>query len=348
MATYETASTLQDVADRMVASQELEPGYGWNYTALETAARGGIGRRPRRLDHHGVRRAVDLRGRGAGHALRDRPDEDARRRHRGRRVRRRRSSATSPTSGPTVGRSLAQSLGFGATPDYDFYMTDLGDAGRRDRRTRRRRGEADAVDRGDRRRRPQQDRRSRRPGARAGMAIYFPPQQAAFNAEYTASTAAAHLDRVPEQLLRRPARPAAGRPSSRPPQAQSQFANGGFVIGQQVVSDINQITDVYISYGYVECGRHRHPDRRRGREHRLRRLRDRILRHLPAVDRRRLERDVVLQLVRRSTRSRTSPRSASRSRTSPPASDTRIAGVPADELRAEHRHDPLRDVLRPG
>ncbi len=41
MATYETASTLQDVADRMLASQELEPGYGWNYTALETAARGG-------------------------------------------------------------------------------------------------------------------------------------------------------------------------------------------------------------------------------------------------------------------------------------------------------------------
>ena len=41
MATYETASTLQTLADRMVASQELEPGYGWDYTALETAARGG-------------------------------------------------------------------------------------------------------------------------------------------------------------------------------------------------------------------------------------------------------------------------------------------------------------------
>ena len=34
MATYETASTLQDVANLMVASQELEPGYGWDYTSL--------------------------------------------------------------------------------------------------------------------------------------------------------------------------------------------------------------------------------------------------------------------------------------------------------------------------
>ena len=43
-----------------------------------------------------------------------------------------------------------------------------------------------------------------------------------------------------------------GTPEFASTTAQSQFANGGFVIGQQVVSDINQVTDVYISYGYVE------------------------------------------------------------------------------------------------
>ncbi|TKJ18108.1 hypothetical protein A6V29_12265 [Blastococcus sp. CCUG 61487] len=38
MATYETASTLAPVADRMIASQELEPGHGWDYGAFEVAA----------------------------------------------------------------------------------------------------------------------------------------------------------------------------------------------------------------------------------------------------------------------------------------------------------------------
>ncbi|MGY1752060.1 clostripain-related cysteine peptidase [Blastococcus sp. SYSU D01042] len=38
MATYETASTLAPVADRMIASQELEPGHGWDYGAFQVAA----------------------------------------------------------------------------------------------------------------------------------------------------------------------------------------------------------------------------------------------------------------------------------------------------------------------
>ncbi len=38
MATYETASMLAPVADRMVASQELEPGHGWDYGAFQLAA----------------------------------------------------------------------------------------------------------------------------------------------------------------------------------------------------------------------------------------------------------------------------------------------------------------------
>ena len=37
MATFEVASTMAAHADRMVASQELEPGHGWDYTSLEAA-----------------------------------------------------------------------------------------------------------------------------------------------------------------------------------------------------------------------------------------------------------------------------------------------------------------------
>lgn len=35
MSTYEVASTLAPLADRMIASQELEPGHGWDYASLE-------------------------------------------------------------------------------------------------------------------------------------------------------------------------------------------------------------------------------------------------------------------------------------------------------------------------
>jgi hypothetical protein len=38
MATYEVASNLAPVADRMVASEELEPGHGWDYGALQEVA----------------------------------------------------------------------------------------------------------------------------------------------------------------------------------------------------------------------------------------------------------------------------------------------------------------------
>src|SRR3546814_6103863 len=38
MATYEVASVLAPHADRMLASQELEPGHGWNYASLQVIA----------------------------------------------------------------------------------------------------------------------------------------------------------------------------------------------------------------------------------------------------------------------------------------------------------------------
>jgi len=41
MATYEVASTLAPVADRLLASEELEPDHGWNYEALTTVVHNG-------------------------------------------------------------------------------------------------------------------------------------------------------------------------------------------------------------------------------------------------------------------------------------------------------------------
>ncbi|SFL33017.1 clostripain-related cysteine peptidase [Geodermatophilus ruber] len=38
MATYETASAMAPLADRMIASQELEPGHGWDYGAFQVLA----------------------------------------------------------------------------------------------------------------------------------------------------------------------------------------------------------------------------------------------------------------------------------------------------------------------
>ncbi|HEX7834526.1 MAG TPA: clostripain-related cysteine peptidase, partial [Pseudolysinimonas sp.] len=250
MATYETASTMQDVADRMVASQELEPGYGWNYTALETAARGGTvdeladaiitafgeqstqqGEAQVTLSETDLTKMADVDAAVSAfaQALIDRVDG----------------------IGPTVGRSLAENLGFGSTPDYDFYMTDLAmlagqisvDA-------------TDVADEADALTKAINDAVINKVDGQAtrgatGMAIYFPPQADAFSDKYTEVDAASHWTDFLKTYY------TAGQASSEKPkfssgQAQSDFANGGFVIGQQVTSDLNQITDVYISYGYVE------------------------------------------------------------------------------------------------
>ncbi len=85
----------------------------------------------------------------------------------------------------------------------------------------------------------------------SGMAIYFPPQEAAFTADYDQVDAASHWTEFLKTYYA-DGQATGGTPEFASATAQSQFHNGGFVIGQQVVSDINQVTDVYVSYGYVE------------------------------------------------------------------------------------------------
>jgi hypothetical protein len=250
MATYETASTLQDVADRMVASQELEPGYGWNYTALETAARGGT------VDDlaASIITAFDEQSTSEGEAqvtlsetdLTKMADVDTAVDAFAQAL-----SGNVADAGPTVGRSLADTLGFGATPDYNFYMTDLGllaeqiSAGASSVAT-----EADAVTQAVAAAVINKIDGQATRGA-TGMAIYFPPQQAVYNTDYDGVGAAENWTEFLKTYYA-DGQASGGTPEFASAEALSEFANGGFVIGQQVVSDINQITDVYITYGYVE------------------------------------------------------------------------------------------------
>ena len=128
MATFEVASTMAPHADRLVASQELEPGHGWDYTALETAYRGGsvddvssaiIDGFANQALASGTENeitlasidltnfaAVDTAVSAFATALTERVSDVA----------------------PTVGRTLASTLGFGSNPDprYDVNMKDLG------------------------------------------------------------------------------------------------------------------------------------------------------------------------------------------------------------------------------
>jgi hypothetical protein len=128
MATFEVASTMAAHADRLVASQELEPGHGWDYTALEAAYRGAS------VDELGSAiiegfnnqaiasetqneitlslidltnfAVVDEAVSAFAEALTQRVADVA----------------------PAVGRTLAETLGFGSNPDprYDTHMKDLG------------------------------------------------------------------------------------------------------------------------------------------------------------------------------------------------------------------------------
>jgi hypothetical protein len=155
-------------------------------------------------------------------------------------------SADAADLAPQIGRALTQNLGFGATPDYNFYMTDLGTLASRLGGT----GDAvasaiddvviDSID-------GQVTR-----GA-SGMAIYFPPTQGVYKDRY------AEVPTAQNWIAFLNAYYAAGQASGGTPEfvsqsAQSGFQNGGFVVAQQLATDPNQVTDQYVVYGYVEDG----------------------------------------------------------------------------------------------
>jgi len=245
MATYETASTMQTLADRMVASQELEPGYGWDYTALETAARGGS------VDElaASILKAYDEQSLSEGESQVTLAEIDLTKMPAVDEAVDAFTSAVGPEladNSADVGRALSNSLSFGATPDYNFYMTDLGQLSSQiggagddlaaaidDAIVAKVEGQATT-------------------GA-SGMAIYFPPSQGGFNDEYTTVEAAGGWTDFLNAYY------AAGQASGGDlafvdGTLESGFNDNGFIVAQQVAVPANQITDVNVYYGYQEGG----------------------------------------------------------------------------------------------
>ena len=122
------ASALAPLADRMLASQELEPGHGWDYSALEVAARGATDdelggalidgfeaqAQEQETDANITLSLVDLtRMSDVDDALATLTDRLVER-----------VAGVSPV----IGRTLASTLGFGTSPDpdQDSFMSDLG------------------------------------------------------------------------------------------------------------------------------------------------------------------------------------------------------------------------------
>nr|WP_281381888.1 clostripain-related cysteine peptidase [Conyzicola lurida] len=127
MATYEVASALAPLADRMLASQELEPGHGWDYASLQPAAEGadvdelgssliaGFEAQAQAEDTQSeiTLSLVDLtRMTAVDDALATLTSQLVDR---------------AASVSPVVGRTLASTLGFGKSPDpeQDSSMTDL-------------------------------------------------------------------------------------------------------------------------------------------------------------------------------------------------------------------------------
>ncbi|MGE3194610.1 MAG: clostripain-related cysteine peptidase [Microbacteriaceae bacterium] len=245
MATYETASTLQTLADRMVSSQELEPGYGWDYTALETAARGGsvddlaasiitaFGEQSLAEGEAQITlSSIDLTKFAAVDTALDEF-----------------TAAVTPNleaSSADIGRALTNSLSFGSTPDYNFFMTDLGQLA-----SQLGGPGADLAAAIDDAVITTVDGQATR-GA-SGLAIYFPPSQNAFNPKYTAVEAASGWTDFLNAYYAA-GQATAGDLAFVPGTLVSGFNQNGFIVAQQVATPANQITDVSVYYGYVEGG----------------------------------------------------------------------------------------------
>lgn len=130
MASYEVASVMSEHADLMIASQELEPGHGWNYAALEALAQNPdstatelgqtiIDGFAAQAEEAGTNEDITL-------SLVDltKMDElEAQLRNLAEPL-----MADPAVSAPTLGRAQADALKFGANPDpsIDSYHVDLG------------------------------------------------------------------------------------------------------------------------------------------------------------------------------------------------------------------------------
>lgn len=245
MATYETASTLQTLADRMVASQELEPGYGWDYTSLEAAARGGS------VDDlaASIIKAYDEQSLSEGEAEVTLSEIDLTKFAAVDTALDAFTEAVTPdldANSSDIGRALTNSLSFGRTPDYDFFMTDLGQLS-----SQLGGPGADLAAAIEDVIVTKVDGQATR-GA-SGLAIYFPPSQNAFNPDYTDVEAASGWTDFLNAYYDA-GQAAGGDLAFVDGTLFADFTENGFIVAQQVATPANQITDVNVYYGYVEGG----------------------------------------------------------------------------------------------
>lgn len=255
MATYEVASTLAPHADRLLASQELEPGHGWDYAAFDAAFLGadvdGLGSSiiegfrnqsvQEQTENEITLSLIDLTKMPAvdeavgafADALTERVDGIA----------------------PTVGRTLAQTLGFGTNPDprYDTHMKDLGilaaeigvDA-------------LDVADEADAVVRAVNDTVVDKVDGQAtrgatGMSIYFPPQDAYYRPGYDeVAQASGWADFLTAYYTAGSEIPVENLPDFVTNDATIELADGGvYISGQFGAQSEQNIADVYIQYGIV-------------------------------------------------------------------------------------------------
>ena len=186
MATYEVASTLAPRANLLLASQDLEPGHGWDYAALATASEPVDGPTLGRALLNGFAAQAAVEGNKESITLslvdlaRMPAVDEALEKFSAALVQRGAAVA------PIVGVTLASTLGFGrsADPSQDRHMTDLGIlAGEIGVKALDVSDAADALVRAINGAVLDKVDGLATLGA-TGLAIYFPPRQDYFAAEY--------------------------------------------------------------------------------------------------------------------------------------------------------------------
>ena len=260
MATYEVASAMAPFADRMVASEELEPGHGWDYTSLQSV-HDREGATPDELgevlvdsfqshaEDNGTEAAItlsliDLTKMAAvdeavsafGSAL----------------------GASSQTVAPVVGRELSDNLGFGKSPDpsQDKWSTDLGLlAAKVGEDAPDVAGQAEAVVQAVDEAVLHNVTGPATEGA-SGMAIYFPPQPELVDPAYaTVSSAGAWNAFLASYFGQGAAIPAEQIPQATDAEGDAEvfFDEDGLnIAGTFNTASLENITDVVIDYGLVE------------------------------------------------------------------------------------------------
>ncbi|WP_241982042.1 clostripain-related cysteine peptidase [Cryobacterium ruanii] len=255
MATYEVASTLAPRADLLLASQELEPGHGWDYTALDAASVPVNGQTLGSALLAGFAAQAADEGNESGITLslvdltRMTAVDDALATFSAALVDRAAAVA------PVVGVSLAGTLGFGRSPDplEDTHMTDLGILA----------GEIgvealDVSDAADDLVRVINDAVLDKVDGLAtlgatGLSIYFPPQQEYFSADYLSlDPTGGWSDFLSSYYAAGASIPAGERAQFTATEGEVSFADDGLYISGPFASAEN-LAKASIRYGLIEA-----------------------------------------------------------------------------------------------